>query len=47
MLLSLDNREAGLNRIEQQGDGVTVVVVGVTSHRGARESRAQGEGSQV
>jgi hypothetical protein len=32
---------------EAQGDGGAVVVVGVTTHRGARESRAQGEGHQV
>jgi hypothetical protein len=26
---------------------VTAVVVGLTTHQGARESRVQGEGSQV
>jgi hypothetical protein len=31
---------------EPYGDGVPVVVVGVTSHRGERESRSQGEGEQ-
>jgi hypothetical protein len=30
-----------------QGDGVPIVVVGVTSHQGDRESRSQGEGAQV
>lgn len=32
---------------EAHGDGVTIVVVEVTLHQGARERRAQGEGSQV
>jgi hypothetical protein len=32
---------------EPQGDGVLVVVVGVASHQGGRESRPQGEGAQV
>ncbi|MGC1951961.1 MAG: hypothetical protein WA970_05165, partial [Gammaproteobacteria bacterium] len=32
---------------EPQGDGVLVVVVGVVSHQGGRESRPQGEGAQV
>ena len=32
---------------ESQGDGVPVVVVGVTTHQGGRESRLQGEGAQV
>src|SRR5882757_9979638 len=32
---------------EPYGDGVLVVVVGVTSHQGVRESRTQGEGAQV
>ena len=32
---------------ESQGYGVLVVVVGVTSHQGERESRSQGEGEQV
>ena len=32
---------------EPQGDGVPVVVVGATTHRGGRESRPQGEGAQV
>ena len=32
---------------EPQGDGVPVVVVGVATHRGGRESRPQGEGAQV
>jgi hypothetical protein len=32
---------------EPQGDGVPVVVVGVTTHQGGRESRPQGEGAQV
>ena len=30
-----------------QGHGVLVVVVGVTTHQGGRESRPQGEGEQV
>jgi len=30
-----------------QGDGVAIVVVRVTTHQGGRESRLQGEGSQV
>ena len=30
-----------------QGDGVPVVVVGVTTHQGRRESRLQGKGAQV
>ncbi len=29
------------------GDGVLVVVVGVATHQGGRESRPQGEGAQV
>ena len=29
------------------GNGVLVLVVGVTSHQGAWESQAQGEGAQV
>jgi hypothetical protein len=32
---------------EPYGDGVPIVVVGVTSHLGGRESRSQGEGAQV
>ena len=32
---------------EPQGDGVPIVVVGVATHRGGRESRPQGEGAQV
>jgi hypothetical protein len=32
---------------EPQGDGVPVVVVGATTHRGGRESRPQGEGAQA
>ena len=32
---------------ESQGDGVRVVVAGVTACRGVRESRAQGEAAQV
>ena len=32
---------------EVYGHGVVVVVVGVTSHRGERESRLQGEARQV
>ena len=32
---------------EPQGDGVPVVVVGVATHQGGRESRPQGEGAQV
>lgn len=40
-------RKAGLSSNEQSRDGVTVVVVGVTSHQGVRESRTQGEGSQI
>jgi hypothetical protein len=32
---------------ESYGDGVPVLVVGVTSHQGVRESRTQGEEAQV
>lgn len=32
---------------EAQGDGVLVVVAGVTTGQGGRESRPQGEGAQV
>jgi hypothetical protein len=32
---------------EPLGNGVPVVVVGVTTHQGGRESRQQGEGAQV
>jgi hypothetical protein len=32
---------------EPRGDGVPIVVVGVTTHQGGRESRLQGEGAQV
>jgi hypothetical protein len=32
---------------EPQGDGVPIVVVGVTTHQGGRESRPQGKGAQV
>ena len=32
---------------ESQGDGVPIVVVGVATHQGGRESRPQGEGAQV
>lgn len=32
---------------EPQDDGASIVVVGVTSHQGGRESRLQGEGKQV
>jgi hypothetical protein len=32
---------------EPYGDGVPVVVVGVATHQGGRESRPQGEGVQV
>jgi hypothetical protein len=32
---------------EPYGDGVPVVVVGVTTHQGGRESRPQGQGAQV
>lgn len=41
------NWKAGLSSIERCGDRVSVVVVGVTIHQGARESRVQGEGTQV
>jgi hypothetical protein len=34
-------------RREAYGNGVPIVVVGVTSHQGERESRSQGEGEQV
>lgn len=42
-----ETRKTGLSSNERHGGRVTVVVVGVTSHQGARESRAQGKGSQV
>jgi hypothetical protein len=29
------------------GNGVPIVVVGVTAHQGERENRSQGEGEQV
>jgi len=32
---------------EPYGDGVPIVVVGVTAHQGGRESRPQGKGAQV
>jgi hypothetical protein len=32
---------------EPQGDGVPILVVGLTPHQGGRESRPQGEGAQV
>ena len=32
---------------EPYGDGVPVVVVGVATHQGGRESRLQGKGAQV
>ena len=32
---------------EVHGDGAAIVVAGVTTGQGARESRAQGEGRQV
>lgn len=32
---------------ESYGDGVPIVVVGVTPHQGKRESRLQGEVEQV
>src|SRR4051812_40615272 len=32
---------------EPHGDGVPVVVVGVTPHQGERESRSQGQAAQV
>ena len=32
---------------ESYGDAGPVVVVGVTTHQGARESREQGKGGQV
>jgi len=32
---------------EPQGDGVPIVVVGVATHQGGRESRPQGKGAQV
>lgn len=32
---------------ESYGDGVLIVVAGVTPRRGERESRSQGEGEQV
>jgi hypothetical protein len=35
------------NGLESYGDGVPVVVVGVTTHQGGRESRLQGKGAQV
>jgi hypothetical protein len=37
----------GPPRREAQGHGVLIVVVRVTSHQGAEESSAQGEGAQV
>jgi hypothetical protein len=43
-----DEDERGIARgREPQGDGVPVVVVGATTHRGGRESRLQGQGAQV
>src|SRR5882672_5738630 len=48
---SITNRCKGMNGTptgrEPYGDGVLVVVDGVTSVQGARESRGQGEGGQV
>ncbi len=35
------------NGRESYGNGVLVVIVGVTSHQGERESRLQGEVEQV
>lgn len=32
---------------EPYGNGVSIVVVGVMSHQGERESRLQGKGTQV
>jgi hypothetical protein len=32
---------------EPYGDGVLIVVVGVTAHRGGRENRPQGKGAQA
>jgi hypothetical protein len=32
---------------EPYGNGVSIVVVGITTHQGERESRSQGEGRQV
>ena len=46
-VLFFPNGKASLSGIEQDGGGVTIVVVGVTPHQGARENRVQGEGSQV
>jgi len=37
----------GPPRREAQGHGVPILLVGVTSHQGDRESRSQGEGAQV
>jgi hypothetical protein len=39
--------KAGLSSSEPAGDGVVIVVVGVTSHQGAWESHAQGKGPQT
>ena len=44
---STEGMRDGPPRREAQGHGVPVVVVGVTSHQGAEESSAQGEGVQV
>jgi len=41
-------RNAGLpTGRESSGDGVPIVIVGVTPHQGERESRLQGEVEQV
>ena len=41
------NAGSTLRVARPEGDGVLVVVVGVTTHQGGRESRPQGEGAQV
>ncbi len=43
-----NDRTTGLPKgREPYGNGVPIVVVGVTTHHGERESRSQGEGGQV
>ncbi len=45
--VSFDRNTGWPNRGDLHGHGVLMVVVGVTPHRGERESRSQGEAGQA
>jgi hypothetical protein len=45
--VSFDRNLGSPTRGDPQGDGASIVLVGVTTHQGVRESLIQGKGKQV